>query len=311
MKNVWKESIYLQRENLARELKEPMEALARVCAPAWPDREKLNAVLEKGFFSIPHCTFAYCVDLNSVQISDNFNENGLYPGQFGRDRASRPYMREPMPVWGFLLSDAYVSMQNHRPSLTALTAVRDGENWLGYLGADFDLRNLPVTGELYREPAYWRQIKGDPAIRGTVFDQCRVESPLDKNKENFISVLTELIADRGVFQCQIHFSSSQAVIWTVKDPFRYRLLDQEALTDPDICLLYPLESYPLQASIPKSDIEQILKVMYALRVTDPTIYLRLGSINIFNGMISLTFSCDGTHYMSHVEFLMKDIGFWF
>jgi len=34
------------------------------------------------------------------------------------------------------------------------------------------------------------------------------------------------------------------MIWVVNDPFRYRILDHEALTDPDICLVYPLRPYP-------------------------------------------------------------------
>ena len=50
--------------------------------------------------------------------------------------------------------------------------------------------------------------------------------------------------------------------------------------------------------------------MCALRMADEVLYLRSSSINIFNGMISLTFSCDGTHYMSWEEFLQKDVTFW-
>jgi hypothetical protein len=50
--------------------------------------------------------------------------------------------------------------------------------------------------------------------------------------------------------------------------------------------------------------------MRQLRLVDETLYLRSASINIFNGMISLTFSCDGTHYMSWSEFLDKDMSFW-
>jgi hypothetical protein len=37
----------------------------------------------------------------------------------------------------------------------------------------------------------------------------------------------------------------------------------------------------------------------------------MSSINILNGMISLTFSCDGSHYMRYDEFLAKDTVFWF
>jgi hypothetical protein len=220
-------------------------------------------------------------------------------------------MREAVPVWGFLLSDAYISLNERRPSLTALQVVHRDSETLGYLGADFDLRNLPATSELYEEPGYWRQVKGDPAIRSAVFQQCRVESLMDGNLEQSLSILEELLTERGVFQCQINFSSSQAMIWTADDSFRYRILDCEALNDPDICLIYPPCPYPPDAAIPRSDISRILSTMRALRLTDPTFYLRMASINIFNGMVSVTFSCDGSHYMPHVEFLMKGSSFWF
>jgi hypothetical protein len=51
--------------------------------------------------------------------------------------------------------------------------------------------------------------------------------------------------------------------------------------------------------------------MQSLRKVDTTIYLRTASINLFNGMVSLTFSCDGTHYMRYGEFLAKGPAFWF
>ncbi|MHB0887537.1 PDC sensor domain-containing protein [Acidithiobacillus sp.] len=311
MKNSWKESIYLQREELARKLHEPLARLAEQCIPGWGDREQLDAILAQGIASIPYCAFLYCLSTDGFQICDNVGRAGLAPEHFGRDRSQRPYMKEGVPAWGFLLSDAYIGLMGARPSLTALQIVRTDSGMLGYLGADFDLRDLPVTSDLYEEPGYWRQVKGDPAIRGTVFQQCRVESAMDRNPEQALSILEELLTQYGVFQCQIHFSSSQATIWTVDDPFRYRILDHEALSDPDICLVFPSRPYPHDATIPRHDIERILSTMQSLRCADPTIYLRMASINIFNGMISLTFSCDGSHYMSYVEFLLKDTSFWF
>ena len=44
---------------------------------------------------------------------------------------------------------------------------------------------------------------------------------------------------------------------------------------------------------------------------DENIYLRQASINVFNGLVSLTFSCDGSHYMPHSQFLGADTAFWF
>jgi hypothetical protein len=311
MKKSWKDNIYLQREALAHQLHEPMMELAGKCAWAWGDREHLNAVLMHGLADIPHCKWLYCMDTDGSQICDKVGQAGVAPDHFGRDSSCLPYFQEAMPPWGFLLSDAYINLAAHRPSLTAMHVVSTDAGPSGYLAADFDLRDLPVTDGLYDEPGYWRQIKGDPAIRGTVFQQRRVESALDRNFEQAISILDELLSERGVFQCQIHFSRSQAVIWTVDDPFRYRILDHEAMSDPDICLVYPPRPYPLDAAIPQPDILRILKLMRFMRLTDPNIYLRAASINLFNGMVSLTFSCDGTHYMSYVDFLLKDTSFWF
>ena len=307
----WKDSIYRQREELARMLREPIALLAGKCAPVWGDRDRLNAVLLEGFSGIPYCTYLYVVGTDGVQISDNVGDAGLISGHYQRNRAERPYMKEAMPAWGFLLSSAYISLAAHRPSLTALqVVVSDAGAVLGYLGADFDLRKLPVTAVLYQEPGTWRQVKGDPAIRSTLFQQTRIESPMDRNMQSALAILEELLTERGTFQCQIHFSSSQAIIWTTDDPLRYRILDQEALTDPDICLVFPSRPYPADAAIPQTDIARILNAMRGLREVDTTIYLRTASINIFNGMVSLTFSCDGSHYMRYDEFLAKGASFW-
>ena len=306
----WKDSIYRQREELARMLREPLARLAYRCAPAWGTRDKLNAVLLEGFSGIPYCTYLYVVGTDGVQVSDNVSSAGLMPEHFGRNRSDRPYMKEPIPPWGFLLSDAYISLMAHRPSLTALHVITNKGDVLGYLGADFDLRSLPVTAGLYREPGSWRQVKGDPAIRATLFQQTRVESPMDRHLEQTLSILEELLTERGIFQCQIHFSSSQATIWMMDDPFRYRILDDEALSDPDICLVYPPRPYPADAMIPRDEIVRILDGIRGLRLVDRTIYLRTASLNIFNGMVSLTFSCDGSHYMRYDEFLSKGASFW-
>ncbi len=311
MKPAWKDSIYLQREQLARILEQPLQHMAKKCAPVWGDRERLNSLLLKGFAGIPHCTYLYCLDPDGVQICDNVGQSGLVEGHFARDRSQRPYMQEPVPAWGFLLSDAYISLSKRRPSLTALRVVQAKGLSLGYLASDFDLRNLPVTSVLYDEPGLWLQVKGDPAIRGQVFQQCRIESPMDRNIEQALSILEELLSERGVFQCQIHFSSSQATIWTIDEPFRYRILDHEALSDADICLVYPSRPYPADATIPRQDIIRILETLQRLRLTDQTFYLRTASINIFNGMVSVTFSCDGSHYMPYLEFLLKGTSFWF
>ncbi len=310
MKDSWKDAINRQRTALESELHGPLQRLAEQCAGVWGKRDELAIVLTDGFSGIPYGMFIYVLDTAGIQISDNISAGGLLPEHFGRNRSQRPYMREAVPARGFLLSDAYLSMRASRPSMTALQVVKDNGNTLGYLGVDFDLRDLPVTSAHYEESDAWRQIKGDPAIRGTVFQQCRVDSLMDRNMEPAMAILEELLTERGLFQGVIHFSSSRATVWFVDDPFRYRILDHEALSDPDICMLYPRRNYPADALTPQDRIASILNGMRQLRTADETLYLRSASINIFNGMISLTFSCDGSHYMSWHEFLDKDMSFW-
>jgi hypothetical protein len=310
MNEILKDAIHRQRVMLAEMLSDPLAKLAEQCASVWGSREDIDIVLSDGFRAVPHCLFLYAMDPDGVQVSDNISIGGLLPEHYGRDRSDRPYMREVVPPWGFLLSDAYLSLRANRPSLTALQVVRRDDEMLGFISADFDLRDLPATTELFEEPADWRQIKGDPSIRGTVFQQNRVESLMDLNMDQACAILEELITERGLFQAVIHFSSSRATVWFMEDPYRYRIFDHEALNDPDICLLYPRLPYPDDALIPQEFIPDLLNGMRQLRLADETLYLRSASINIFNGLVSLTFSCDGTHYMSWREFLDKDMSFW-
>jgi len=114
----------------------------------------------------------------------------------------------------------------------------------------------------------------------------------------------------GVFHAKLHFSSSRATLWLSDDPYRYRILDIEDLTDPDICLAWETRSYPEDAVIPLERVRDVFLTLRNLRFMDETIYLRAGSLNIFNGIVGLNFSCDGSHYMPWQEFLDKNIGFW-
>ena len=302
--------ILRQRTLLHNMLLDPMRRAAKRCARVWDDREKLDAALMKSIGQIPYCTYLYATDLDGIQLSANASQTGLIAEDFGRDRSQRPYFKELDPGREMFLSGAYISQRASRPSVTALQKVRvDGEH-VGYLGADFDLRDLPITKKLYTEPGRWRQIKGDPAIRAQVFQQCRIQSRLDDNIDLVLPVLEELVTEHGVYQLEIHFSSSRATVWFLDDPYRYQLIEIDELTDPDICLAYPHHPYPGDALIPRRDIRPILDTFRQLRYTDETIYLRAGSINLFNGIVGLNFSCDGSHYIPHQEFLAKDSAFW-
>ena len=61
------------------------------------------------------------------------------------------------------------------------------------------------------------------------------------------------------------------------------------------------------AGIPRAEITRILNAMQGMHKAEMTIYLRTASINIYNGMVSPTFSCDGSHCMNYDEYLAKGV----
>lgn len=306
-----RESIAHQREELMDMLRGPLQRLANRCQPVWSDRTKLDAMLLDALKSLPYGKSLYALDTRGIQISSNAHADGLKAQDFGRDRSGRPYLNQVQPCFGALLSEAYISEKGNRPSLTAIQIVRDASgDVLGFIGTDFDLRDLPLTGRLYEEPVYWRQLKGDPSIRETVFHQNRVESAMDRQIDTVLRVVEELMAYHGIYHVMLHFSSSRAVVWVKEDPYRYRLLDIDALIDPNICLAYPKVPYPEDALVPVESLGAVLDSFSALRFMDDMFYLRTGTLNIFNGVVGLTFSCDGSHYVPFGEFLAADHAFW-
>lgn len=305
-----KGSIARQREVLTDMLKIPLQSIADMCSAVWPNRELLNQALMSGLDSLPYCQYLYALDTHAQQISDNASRQGLLVDHYGRDRSDRPYIKHVVPTKNFILSGAYMSMKAYRPSVTAIQLIRKEGQVVGFIGADFDLRDLPLTSVLYEEPVQWKQIKGDPAIRGNVFFQTRSQSRMDEQLNDVLIILEELISVHGVFHTQIHFSSSRAIVWFLEDPYRYRLLDVNELMDPEICFAYPIIEYPDKAVIKSTQIKPILDSFRQLRFGDESIYLRSGSVNIFNGLIGLNFSCDGSHYIPYSEFLENDMSFW-
>ncbi|MFZ0255408.1 MAG: PDC sensor domain-containing protein [Gammaproteobacteria bacterium] len=304
-------AIKRQRTSLRDRLHSSLEGLASRCVEVWPDRGALEARLADGLLTIPYCKYLYGLDSRARQITANITRQGLNTAYFARDRSNRPYMVEAIAGQRFSLSEAYISRNTRRPSLTAVQRVESTEGTvLGYLGADFDLRELPYTQELYLQPNVWIQLKGDPAIRAGLFHQERAVSLMDERIDDVLAVVTELIAVHGVFHGKLHFSSSRATLWFLDDPYRYRLHGIEDLTDPDMCLAYPKRSYPHDAVVPLARVGDVFRCFNALRLMDETIYLRSGSLNIFNGLVGLNFSCDGSHYMPWDELLDKSTGFW-
>lgn len=301
-----------QRLVLKEFLYDNMFVLARKCAPIMSDPQALDHLLNEHVNQSSLCKHLWVLDHTAHQLSATMARHHVIEEQRGRDRAARPYIQRALMGDSFYLSDAYISRNRKRPSLTSVQTIRDeADNIVGFLGADFDLRELPHTASLDFTQQGWQQLKGDPAIRGGLFSQQRVVSAMDEKMDDVLSLMEELMIVHGVFHAKLHFSSSRASVWLVDSPYNYRILNIDELTNPSLCLAFPRREYFDQAVVPEQKIIEVFAQFKKLRFTDETIYLRSASLNIVNQMVGLNFSCDGSHYVPYDEFLKKGSRFWF
>jgi len=155
-------------------------------------------------------------------------------------------------------------------------------------------------------PQRWLQIKGDPAVRGFLFAQQRVDSLFDASIDRVHAIVLALLARKGAFHTKIHYSSSQLTCWFARDPFCYEKFVREEVLDEAFLDRFADGDYAgRHAVLTLAEVERILAEFRRLRLTDQTVYLRAGSVNLINGMINMTFSCDGTHYIHHKTFFEK------
>jgi hypothetical protein len=307
-------SISRQRDYIEGFLRQPLSQLAAICARHWSDRVQLDLAL-KAFLrqkTDHRCRLLYAIDKDGLQYSSNISDERIDDTVIGWDLSNRPYLIgiDASGTEPFVLSDVYVDKQTRKPCITSIHSVSIGEHVAGYIAADFGLKDLPLKNVDEDQLPVWRQIKGDPAIRGTLFQQTRIHSAMDEHVDEVLNVIESLITEQGIFHAKLHFSSSRATLWSYNDPYRYRLHVLDEIINPEVCLVYAKAAYPKDAAIPASLAPSVLKVFKALREADENIYLRAASLNIMNGLVGLNFSCDGTHYMPAQDFLQKDIDFW-
>lgn len=155
-------------------------------------------------------------------------------------------------------------------------------------------------------PYKWLQVKGDPSVRSFLFEQSRIESLFDTDLERIHEIVYQLLTYKGAFHVKVHYSSSQLTCWFADDAFRYRVfvLD-EVLKQGFLEQFRDCRIDHLQPLIDSEETLAILHEFTRLRTTDRTIYMRNGSINRVNGLIGMTFSCDGAHYIDHKTFFEK------
>ncbi len=155
-------------------------------------------------------------------------------------------------------------------------------------------------------PQRWLQIKGDPSVRAFLFEQQRVESLFDTSIDQVHALVTALLTRKGVFHAKIHYSSSQLTCWFARDPFCYEKFLREEVLEEGFLDRFPDADHAGRTPvIDAAGIDRLLGEFRRLRLTDETIYLRNVAVNLINGMINMSFSCDGTHYIDHKTFFAK------
>ena len=161
-----KHSINAQRLVLNEFLTEALSSVTTDLPLIMHDPDVLDQRLEEIFHTLGQCKYVYVLDAQGVQLSSNMTRYGADKESRGRNRSQRPYMQHMHDDSKELhLSQAYISRNKKRPSVTAVKTLRDQQQpRVGFMGGAFDLRELPHSEVLYEEPSQWRQIKGDPAI---------------------------------------------------------------------------------------------------------------------------------------------------
>ena len=303
-------AISSKKEALAKLVEQPLATIADRCANAWPDTDAIDQLLKEAYKEIPYAHLLFVLNIDGIQISSNVEKDNADLAWRGLDQSKRPYLMKNLPYRGVMLSSLYMSLRTHKQCITALHSINLGEQLLGFICADFSVADLPESLQDTKQDFHWTQYKGDPAVRGTVFMQQRTQSLLDEHIDEVLGLIEILMTEHGVFHSKIHFSSGRISLWLLEDPFSYRIYTTDELINPDICLAFPQYPYRDDAKIPASKIKETLKQFRELRFADETIYLRSSSINLMNGILGLTFSCDGSHYMPYDEFLERDLAFW-
>lgn len=308
-------SVNKQRSFIEGLLLDPMGQLADISTTNWNDRKELDRQLKNYLQNKTNhrCRLLYAIDMAGIQHSSNISDAIVDDAIIGQDLSYRPYLDSIKldDKSQLALSDVYIDKHTRKPCITAVHGIRLNDETIGYIAADFGLKDLPLKSVNEVQSHEWRQIKGDPSIRRTLFQQTRTRSAMDEHLDEVLDVVESLMSEQGIFHAKLHFSSSRATLWPYSDPYRYRLHVLDEIINPKVCLVYEKTRYPEEAVVTQGMVHNVLRAFKLLRDADETIYLRAASLNIMNGLVGLNFSCDGSHYMTADEFLEKDMSFWF
>lgn len=305
-----KQTLGEQRKLLTASIEPVMLRLAKKCTQVWLDTDAMDQVLKEEFSSVPHCHLLYAIDKFGKQISSNVNENRIDSTYRGQDLSRRPYSVSLFPKRHFMLSSIYISQTTNRPCMSAVHPVIDEQQFWGFIVADFDIRHLPITSAPSSNKVSSSSLLNskEPTLRYSV--PRHANGLFDKSLEDILGMINKLMYEHGIFHCTLHYSSHQAMLWHLDEPYQYRMYRLEKMLEPDICFTYARRAYSDKAVISQEQVKEVFERFRLLRLADDRVYLRSSSINIFNGMVGLSFSCEGSQYMPVEVFLSKELSFW-
>lgn len=303
------ESVSHKKKFLASLLKAPLEQLGEKCLTVWDQADILSATLQESLCKLPHCQLLYAINLEGRQVCANISRNGNDDRWRGQDLSLRPYLQGNLPFKGLVLSAAYLSQRSMQPCITALQAIRNDHGLLGFIAADFHLKDLPVVSISPLKHAQWQQQRNPSDRQYTLSSMPSQQSALDENIDYLIYVMTTLMQEHGIFYCTLNFTNAMSALWSRQDPCIYRVYSVAELMKAELFHNYPRQDYD-NLAVEAEKIPLVLAQLKALRVADDTIYLQSGSLNIINRMVELTFSNGESQFMHIDEFLNRDLAYW-
>jgi len=287
-----------------------IDAIASECQLLLDDVDNLDRYLQQAVRSLPNCINVYVTDRSYCKLSANVSQNSIDSNFRGQDLSQRPYLQSTIPLKGMVLSNSYEDINTQKTCITLVQAIHQNDSLSGFLIADFNLDELPVPNTISRTISNWKQFKGDPAIRGSLFSQQRNTSFLDMNIDKVHQVMKVLMFKNGVFHFKLHYSSSRCTLWLYDQPHYYRLHDINEILSESVFSCYSEQACAVEACVDDQQLDKVLEQFKALRFADENIYLRSASVNIINGMVGLNFSCDGSHYIPVQEFIENNLDYW-
>lgn len=305
---MFKETVSNKKKFLSSLVKAPLIQIENACSERWQDLDELTAHLLESLCRLPHCQLLYVINTDGTQLTGNVSRNGIDLTWQAQDLSDRPYFSGNLPFRGMILSPVYLSQRSMQPCITAVQAINHNGELLGFVAADFHLKDLPIINTSTLQRMHLQNSQHHPTIGQDTQKKQLTET--DANIDYLIYALSTLMQEHNVYHCKLHFESERCNLWSYQNPHNYQLHGISELMSAEVFDQYPASEFNPRSMVSVDQIPLIFAQLKALRQADDNTYLQSGSLNIVTGMVGLTFSHNESEYLSAGEFLNHDLGYW-